>query len=131
MQQNWGNAIFAAFNATMAIWAILSYIGIRASIVDFFLGFFNWLYVPVKTPRTAATRPQIENELVNWEQILYHGDRRLSRDLKRSSDRRRRVNMLVSKVEASGRVDVDSEPAGEAKKDTMTASAAKGAEYRS
>lgn len=131
MQQNWGNAIFAAFNATMAIWAIWSYIGIRASIVDFFLGFLNWLYVPVKTPRTAATRPQIENELVNWEQILYHGDRRLSRDLKRSSDRRRRVNMLVSKVEASGRVDVDSEPAGEAKKDTMTASAAKGAEYRS
>lgn len=131
MQQNWGNAIFAAFNATMAIWAIWSYIGIRASIVDFFLGFLNWLYVPVKTPRTAATRPQIENELVNWEQILYHGDRRLSRDLKRSSDRRRRVNMLASKVEASGRVDVDSEPAGEAKKDTMTASAAKGAEYRS
>ena len=124
-------SIFAAFNATMAIWAIWSYIGIRASTVDFFLGFLNWLYVPVKTPRTAATRPQIENELVNWEQILYHGDRRLSRDLKRSSDRRRRVNMLASKVEASGRVDVDSEPAGEAKKDTMTASAAKGAEYRS
>ncbi|MCW2289710.1 glycosyl transferase family 2 [Leucobacter luti] len=92
MAGNWGNAAFAAFNAIMATWAILSYIGIRASIADAALGLVGWLYVPIKPKRVAAKSPVDPTATVNWQAILYHGDRRLSRDLARTSDRRRRLS---------------------------------------
>lgn len=89
---NWGNATFAALNATLAAIAIRSYIGLGNSVVDISLGFLNWLYVkprvralpvPVVVPKTP--------EEVDWQSVLYHGDRRLNRDLRGGTDRRRRV----------------------------------------
>ncbi|MFC4222279.1 glycosyltransferase family 2 protein [Lysinibacter cavernae] len=93
---HWGNAAFAAFNAVLATWAIYSYIGVKNSVVDFVLGIENWLYVDAK-PKPSAQNGDITVEgvaatpAVQWESILYHGDRRLNRDLRRTSDRRRRL----------------------------------------
>lgn len=87
---NWGNFAFALFNAVLAAMAIQAYIGIRASLVDLTMAVVNWLFVPVQhAPATQAapTGP----EPVNWEEILYHGDRRLGRDLRIRGDRRRRI----------------------------------------
>lgn len=92
---NWGNSIFASFNAIMATWAIVAYIGIRASIADASLGLIGWLYVPIKPKRVKKKdRASLVDPTatVNWQAILYHGDRRLSRDLVRRSDRRRRLS---------------------------------------
>ncbi|QIM16303.1 glycosyltransferase [Leucobacter insecticola] len=88
---NIGNAIFAAFNATMAAWALLSFVGIRASIVDAVLGVVGWLFVPEKKPKPKKKDLVDPDARVNWQAILYHGDRRLRRDLVRASDRRRRI----------------------------------------
>ncbi|MET3812376.1 glycosyltransferase family 2 protein [Arthrobacter sp. UYEF3] len=94
MQQNWTNAAFAAFNAVMAAYAVRAYIGLRNSIVDIFLGGLNWLYV--KPKQAAPAQPQIipkSPEEVDWASILYHGDRRLNRDLRGDSDRRKRAGV--------------------------------------
>jgi len=93
MVENWGNAAFALFNALMAGWAIISFIGIWPSIVDFTLGVVGWLFVP---QRKARVRPEAKPDApVNWQAILYHGDRRLHRALKRSSNRRKHVGHLA------------------------------------
>lgn len=97
---NWGNAAFATFNAIMAAWAIVAYIGIRASIADAALGLVGWLYVPIKAPRAEKNSLVDPTARVNWQAILYHGDRRLSRDLVRSSDRRRRLSTVRSASQA-------------------------------
>jgi cellulose synthase/poly-beta-1,6-N-acetylglucosamine synthase-like glycosyltransferase len=46
--QNWGNAAFAALNASLATWAILADIGIVNSMVDVWLGLTKLLYVDRK-----------------------------------------------------------------------------------
>ena len=92
--QNWANAAFAAFNAVMAAYAIVAYIGVRNSIVDIFLGVLNWLYVRPKA--VAAEPPAIipkSPQEVDWASILYHGDRRLNRDLRGKKDRRKRAGI--------------------------------------
>lgn len=91
-QGNWGNVAFAGLNAVLAAGAIRAYIGIKNSAVDVFLGALNWLYVAAK--KAKETPPVIvpkSAEDVDWESILYHGDRRLNRDLRGGNDRRRRV----------------------------------------
>ncbi|MGB4780118.1 glycosyltransferase family 2 protein [Microbacterium sp.] len=91
--QNWGNAAFAAINALLCGWALVAYIGIRNSIVDMFLGVVDWLYVPVKPRREKKGAPvPREPKPVDWAGILYHGDRRLGRDVTRKNDLRRRVS---------------------------------------
>ncbi|MET4097042.1 glycosyltransferase family 2 protein [Arthrobacter sp. UYCu712] len=89
---NWGNVAFASLNAVLAAGAIRSYIGVFNSAVDVFLGMLNWLYV---SPRSSTEKvsPVVAKSLeeIDWEQILYHGDRRLNRDLRGSTDRRRRI----------------------------------------
>lgn len=87
--QNWGNAAFAAFNAVLCAWAIVAYIGITNSITDMALGAVNWLWVPVKPKPKPVTRDP--NAPVDWQSILYFGDRRLGRDVRRDRDRRRRA----------------------------------------
>ncbi|SFR72042.1 Glycosyl transferase family group 2 [Agromyces sp. CF514] len=118
LAQNWGNAAFAAFNAVLAFYAIRAYIGIRNSFVDIWLGMLNWLYVPDRKQAKASDAagapgagaaaagvagaaagsagpageaPPAAPKPVDWEGILYHGDRRLNRDLRRDNDRRRRA----------------------------------------
>ncbi|WP_434810812.1 glycosyltransferase family 2 protein [Microbacterium sp. bgisy189] len=90
--QNWGNAAFAAFNALLCGWAIVAYIGLRASIVDMTLGVVGWLFVPVKPKRATHGTVERKPKPVDWSSILYHGDRRLGRDITRKSDLRRRVS---------------------------------------
>lgn len=89
--QNWGNALFAAFNAVLAAYATWMYIGVRNSLVDIWLGIVNWLYVDKKKPKASTSYVVDPNKPVDWSSILYHGDRRLNRDLRGKGDRRRRV----------------------------------------
>jgi cellulose synthase/poly-beta-1,6-N-acetylglucosamine synthase-like glycosyltransferase len=92
---NWGNAAFAAFNAIMAAGAIRAYIGLANSGVDMYLGVLNWLYVEPKKPKALppAIIPKTP-EQVDWESLLYHGDRRLNRDLRGKNDRRKRAGSV-------------------------------------
>ena len=69
---NWGNAIFAAFNAAVAAWAILSYVGIGNIVVDTWLGITGWLFVEVK-PKSFDKKPEGKSE-IDWRAILYHGE---------------------------------------------------------
>lgn len=103
---NWGNMIFASFNAVMALWAIISFIGIGTSIADFVLGIIGWLFVPEKPKRVEARTDESTSD-VNWQAILFHGDRRLHRDLVRKSDRRRRLHTLQAEQQGP---DADTRP---------------------
>ncbi|MFJ6535627.1 glycosyltransferase family 2 protein [Paenarthrobacter sp. NPDC091711] len=93
-QGNWGNVAFASLNAVLAMWCIQAYIGLWNSVVDVVLGAINWLYVapkPKSKPESLVV-PKTPEE-VDWESILYHGDRRLNRDLRGGTDRRRRISL--------------------------------------
>lgn len=70
--QNWGNAAFAAFNAFLASWAIVAYIGVGNSIVDFWLGITKPLYVEKNRKRVKA-EAAAEAEVLDWRSVLYHG----------------------------------------------------------
>ncbi|MFI5061979.1 MAG: glycosyltransferase family 2 protein [Actinomycetales bacterium] len=70
--QNWGNAAFAAFNATLAVWAIVSYIGVGNAIVDVWLGMTRPLYVEKgRRPKAESAHP--ETDSIDWRSVLYHG----------------------------------------------------------
>ena len=70
--QNWGNAAFAAFNAVLASWAILSYIGIVNSIVDLWVGATGWLFVE-KPLQSSHRDVKPATETLDWRAVLYHG----------------------------------------------------------
>ena len=72
LAQNWGNAAFAAVNAVLATWAILSYIGVWNSIVDVWIGATGWLFVE-KSPRTAKQNVAPVSPVLDWRSTLYHG----------------------------------------------------------
>ena len=90
-QQNWGNFAFAVFNAVLASGAIRAYIGVTNSLVDMVMGIVNWLMVPRRQPVPPPAPVAAGQQGVDWASILYHGDRRLGRDLRRRGDRRRRL----------------------------------------
>jgi len=69
---NWGNAVFAGFNAFVSMWAILAYIGIWHTITDTWLGMTKWLYVEVP-PKSANTAASQQSSL-DWQAVLYHGN---------------------------------------------------------
>ncbi len=70
--QNWGNAAFAAFNAVLAVWAIVAYIGVGTTLVDIWLGLTKPLYVDKSRKRPVpAAAPA--TEVVDWRSVLYHG----------------------------------------------------------
>lgn len=70
--QNWGNAAFAAFNATLAFYALMSYLGVGTSLVDLWYGATNWLYVEPKSSRPSAM-PSTTAPPADWQTVLYHG----------------------------------------------------------
>lgn len=73
--ENWGNAIFAAFNAILATAAIIAYVGVGSSLVDIWIGLTKWLYVPVKPKTTStATDPNPATDSLDWHSVLYYGD---------------------------------------------------------
>ena len=69
---NFGNshAIFAGVNATLAAWAIVSYIGIGKSIVDVWIGATGWLFV-----ERAGTKnvPERADPGLDWRAAIYNG----------------------------------------------------------
>jgi cellulose synthase/poly-beta-1,6-N-acetylglucosamine synthase-like glycosyltransferase len=69
---NWGNALFAGFNAFVAAWAIIAYIGIRNTLVDTWHGMTNWLYVET-SPKQTDMKEKVVQPL-DWEAVLYHGN---------------------------------------------------------
>lgn len=69
---NWGNAAFAGFNAVVATWAIVAYIGIGNSLVDIWLGLTDWLYVQPRTKETNV--PLASTATLDWKAVLYHGN---------------------------------------------------------
>jgi cellulose synthase/poly-beta-1,6-N-acetylglucosamine synthase-like glycosyltransferase len=71
-EQNWGNAAFAGFNAILATWAILSYIGVINSIVDVWLGATGWLFVDRRRESSSA-RSTTTQQPLDWRAVLYHG----------------------------------------------------------
>jgi cellulose synthase/poly-beta-1,6-N-acetylglucosamine synthase-like glycosyltransferase len=71
-EQNWGNAAFALFNAVLASWAILAYIGVINSIVDVWLGATGWLFVE-KTPKGVRVPVASAAERLDWRTVLYNG----------------------------------------------------------
>ncbi|GAB3617795.1 glycosyltransferase family 2 protein [Okibacterium endophyticum] len=73
--QNWGNAAFAAFNAALAMVAILANIGIWNSLTDTWLGLTKWLYVE-RGPRRTTAQTDAETTTIrpiDWRAVLYHG----------------------------------------------------------
>jgi cellulose synthase (UDP-forming) len=72
MAHNWGNALFAGFNAFVAAWATMAYIGLWNTLVDVWHGLTDWMYVEIK-PKAAVTAPISEPEL-DWRAVLYHGN---------------------------------------------------------
>ena len=87
---NWGNLAFALFNAVLAAGAIRACIGLGNSVVDMAMAVVNWLYVPKREEPVDGPVPA-DDQPVDWAGILYHGDRRLDRDLRRADERRRRL----------------------------------------
>jgi cellulose synthase (UDP-forming) len=69
---NWGNAVFAGFNAVVATWAIFAYIGIWNIIVDTWRGLTDWMYV--ETYPKAPTVIKVGEAAIDWQAVLYHGD---------------------------------------------------------
>lgn len=72
MVENWGNALFAGFNAFVASWAIVTYIGFGNIIADSWYGFVNWILVEEK-PKTNKkdTDGKIE---IDWRLVIYNGE---------------------------------------------------------
>jgi cellulose synthase/poly-beta-1,6-N-acetylglucosamine synthase-like glycosyltransferase len=77
VEQNWGNAAFAGFNAVTAIWAIFAYIGFWNLLADIWLGLTDWMYVEYlpknvkQVKKVAKTQPL----LPDWKVVLYHGEK--------------------------------------------------------
>jgi cellulose synthase/poly-beta-1,6-N-acetylglucosamine synthase-like glycosyltransferase len=69
---NWGNAAFAGFNALVATWAILAYIGIGGTLRDIWVGLTDWMYVDIKTPAAKTNNSKADD--IDWRAVLYHGD---------------------------------------------------------
>lgn len=68
---NWANAAFAAFNALVASWAIVAYIGLGNVIVDTWRGIVDFLYVEEK--RGKIKKENLPEKRLNWQSVLYHG----------------------------------------------------------
>ncbi|MGD8195421.1 glycosyltransferase family 2 protein [Herbiconiux sp. P18] len=71
IDQNWGNAAFAAFNAFCASWAILGNIGVINSLADVWLGLTDWMWVDKK--HRDRDHDQSGSAEFDWQTALYHG----------------------------------------------------------
>ena len=69
---NWGNAVFAGFNAIVTFWALTAYIGIWHSVQDMVVGLIRWFFVPIKEPQQEAVHKK-----ASWRDALYFGDRQM------------------------------------------------------
>lgn len=74
IDQNWGNAAFAGFNAVAATWAIIAFIGLRNLLSDVWLGLTNWLYVEDK-PKKEKKQNDMTSSDLDWKSVLYFGEK--------------------------------------------------------
>lgn len=100
--ENWGNAIFAAFNTLLCFYAIIAYIGVRNSFVDIVVGAINWVMVDKSESKEATPSRSYGKQITSgsqhghdktktdWRAILYFGDRRIARDVRKQGELRRR-----------------------------------------
>src|SRR5690606_25552062 len=65
--ENWANGAFALFNGVLTTYAIIAFIGVRHSVTDIFLGFWNWIRVPSKPKRVKGEDAQAAPD---WEAVL-------------------------------------------------------------
>jgi cellulose synthase/poly-beta-1,6-N-acetylglucosamine synthase-like glycosyltransferase len=78
----WSNTAFAAINGILGAYAIISFIGIRDSMVDIWTNVVSWLYKPQGPKKMAARAPAAleptDDGVADWELVLYlgHVDRR-------------------------------------------------------
>ncbi|WP_083527930.1 glycosyltransferase family 2 protein [Curtobacterium ammoniigenes] len=92
---NWGNAVFAAFNAIVSSYAIVAYLGIGNSIVDVWMWATRWMYFDPAQKAAAKAERRREREdrasrrklakagilvdepsteaAVDWRAVLYFG----------------------------------------------------------
>ncbi|MBA8989997.1 cellulose synthase/poly-beta-1,6-N-acetylglucosamine synthase-like glycosyltransferase [Curtobacterium pusillum] len=100
--QNWGNAVFAAFNALLAMYAIVAYIGIWNSVVDVWLWATKWMYydpaarsarrdsrTQARADRKRARKgllPEPEPATEDWRAVLYFGDRGKTMPVRHGAD---------------------------------------------
>lgn len=78
---NWGNAVFAGFNALMCLWALVSCIGIGHSIQDTVLGLVGWFFVPVKQGRktdgisesSTGHGSGVSDSQASWKDVIFYG----------------------------------------------------------
>jgi cellulose synthase (UDP-forming) len=81
LSRNWGNAVFAGFNAVVTLWALVSYIGVWNSVRDAVAGIVSWFFVPDKPPtKRKASARRDARRAEDWEDALYFGDRVMIHD---------------------------------------------------
>lgn len=79
----WGSALFAAFNIVLSVWAIVAYIGVRATLTDTWVSFKQWLFVEADTQTTSTVKKE---SAFDWRTALYHGDVETPAALRRTAD---------------------------------------------
>jgi cellulose synthase/poly-beta-1,6-N-acetylglucosamine synthase-like glycosyltransferase len=67
---NWANAAFAGFNAVLALYAIVAFIGVGAGLSDVARGAVGLLYVEGPSRRQE---PAPSTGPLDWRAMLYHG----------------------------------------------------------
>jgi len=86
LEQNWGNGAFALFNAVLAAWALVAYIGVGTSFADIGAGVMNWLLIERRAPRAT---PAAEPPAMDWRAAIYNGtvpnEREVEPDLRTSA----------------------------------------------
>jgi len=79
-REQWSHLFFAALNASLALYAMVAFVGIRNSIVDLWVQLRSWLYRPVPSKTTAAAATgkaspaaSPSGVIGDWASVLHHG----------------------------------------------------------
>jgi hypothetical protein len=74
---NWGNAVFAGFNATATFYAVCAFMGLRFALLDIWLGLRERMYVADKPPvvpeRRRRSQPAVTGVETDWRDVIYRG----------------------------------------------------------
>lgn len=72
MAGNWGNAMFAGFNASVTLYAVVAFLGVGNILADLWRSLINWLFVDVKPKKVETAVNNRKN--IDWRAVLYYGD---------------------------------------------------------
>jgi cellulose synthase (UDP-forming) len=82
-RQQWTHFFFAALNASLGLYAMVAFIGVRNGLVDLWLHLRAWLYKPATPKVKAAPRRSVSGKaapavaapapVTDWASILHHG----------------------------------------------------------